>query len=224
MELANPGQLLKPAMFAQLEMQVGAKAPVLVVPDSAVIDSGTRRIVLVQIKEGSFEPREVKLGERSENYVEVREGVKEGEQVVVAANFLIDAESNLKAAVGGLGGHSGHGNAAGSTGAAPAGAPAAAATASVVASHKGQGTVEGVDPKAGTMSINHGPIQTLKWPAMSMEFKVANVSLLQGIKPGATITFEFVERQAGEWVVTSILPVVLGPTAAKATSKSHSGH
>ena len=102
-ELANPGQLLKPAMFSQVELQVGAKAPVLTVPDSAVIDSGTRRIVLVQLKEGRFEPREVKLGARSDNYVEVREGVKEGEQVVVAANFLIDAESNLKAAIGGLG-------------------------------------------------------------------------------------------------------------------------
>lgn len=221
-ELANPGQLLKPAMFAQVEMQVGAKAPVLVVPDSAVIDSGTRRIVLVQIKEGRFEPREVKLGERSENYVEVREGVKEGEQVVVAANFLIDAESNLKAAVGGLGGHSGHGSAAGSTGAAPAGAPAAATPG--VASHKGRGTVEGVDPKASTMTVNHGPIETLKWPAMSMEFKVANASLLQSLKPGTAIAFEFVERLAGEWVVTSIIPAAPAPIAAKAASKSHSGH
>jgi RND family efflux transporter MFP subunit len=221
-ELANPGQLLKPAMFAQVEMQVGAKAPVLVVPDSAVIDSGTRRIVLVQIKEGRFEPREVKLGERSENYVEVREGVKEGEQVVVAANFLIDAESNLKAAVGGLGGHSGHGSAAGSTGAAPTGAPAAATP--VAASHKGQGTVEGVDPKVGAMNINHGAIETLKWPAMTMEFKVANASLLQGIKPGIPVAFEFVERRAGEFVITSILPAAPAPTVAKAASKSHSGH
>jgi len=100
--LANPGQLLKPAMFAQVEMQAGAKAAVLSVPDSAVIDSGTRRIVLVQVGQGRFEPREVKTGDRSDNYVEVREGVKEGEQVVVAANFLIDAESNLKAAIGGM--------------------------------------------------------------------------------------------------------------------------
>jgi RND family efflux transporter MFP subunit len=221
-ELANPGQLLKPAMFAQVEMQVGAKAPVLVVPDSAVIDSGTRRIVLVQIKEGRFEPREVKLGERSENYVEVREGVKEGEQVVVAANFLIDAESNLKAAIGGLGGHSGHGSVAGSTGAAAAGAAAPAAP--TAASHKGQGRVEGLDPKAGTVTINHGPIDTLKWPAMTMEFAVANASLLQGVKPGTAIAFEFVERKAGEWVITSIVPAAPASTAAKPASKSHSGH
>jgi len=91
-------------MFAQVELPVGGKAPRLAVPDSAVIDSGTRRIVLVQLEQGRFEPREVRLGARSNGYVEVLEGVEAGEQVVVAANFLIDAESNLRAAIGGMGG------------------------------------------------------------------------------------------------------------------------
>jgi Cu(I)/Ag(I) efflux system membrane fusion protein len=197
-ELANPGGLLKPAMFAQVEMPVGAKGTVLTIPDSAVIDSGTRRIVLVQLQEGRFQPREVKLGGHSDNYFEVREGVKEGEQVVVAANFLIDAESNLKAAIGGLG--AGGGPAAAPN--APASASAAAAPAAV--GHKGQGTVDAVDAKAGTVSLNHGAIASLKWPAMTMEFKVANPSLLSDLKPGAPVSFEFVERQPGEWVVTSI--------------------
>jgi hypothetical protein len=94
--------LLKPGMFAQVELAVAARGPVLTVPVSAVIDSGTRQIVLVQLAEGRFEPREVKLGARSDDQVEVRDGVRAGEQVVVAANFLIDAESNLKAAVGGF--------------------------------------------------------------------------------------------------------------------------
>ena len=102
-ELANPGQLLKPGMFAELELSVGTNAKVVTVPISAVIDSGTRRIVLIQAGEGRFEPREVKLGARTDSYVAVTQGVKEGEQVVVAANFLIDAESNLRAAVGGFG-------------------------------------------------------------------------------------------------------------------------
>ena len=103
-ELANPGQLLKPAMFAQVELQVGTAVPVLTVPDSAVIDTGTRRMVLVQREAGRFEPREVRLGERSEAYVEVLAGVRAGEQVVVAANFLIDAESKLLAVIGGMAG------------------------------------------------------------------------------------------------------------------------
>ncbi len=102
-ELPNPGQLLKPGMFAQVELAALARKSSVTVPLSAVIDSGTRRIVLVQVKEGRFEPREVKLGARSDDHVEVLDGVKDGELVVVAANFLIDAESNLKAALGSFG-------------------------------------------------------------------------------------------------------------------------
>ena len=127
-ELANPGQLLKPAMYAQVDFSVGARQPVLTVPDSAVIDTGTRRIVLVQVAEGRFEPREVELGGRGDVFVEVVAGVREGEKVVVAANFLIDAESNLRAAVGALGGRAGRdGPAQGSGAAAPAGTSATAA-------------------------------------------------------------------------------------------------
>ena len=88
--------------------------------------------------------------------------------------------------------------------------------------HKGEGTVDSIDAKAGTVSLNHGAIPTLKWPAMTMEFKVANPSLLNSLKPGAPVAFEFVERQPGEWVVTSITPTAA--KAAAAAPKSHSGH
>lgn len=103
-ELANPKGLLKPAMFANVELAVSHGGKVLTVPASAVIDSGARQVVLVRLAEGRFEPRTVKLGSRSENYVEVLEGIAEGEQVVTSANFLIDAESNLKAALSGMAG------------------------------------------------------------------------------------------------------------------------
>jgi len=102
-ELANPDGLLKPAMFASVELAASHGGKVLTVPVSAVIDSGKRQIVLVQLAAGHFEPRTVKLGSRSENYVQVLEGVAEGEQVVTSANFLIDSESNLKAALSGMG-------------------------------------------------------------------------------------------------------------------------
>lgn len=233
-ELANPGQRLKPAMFAQVELGVGGKSPVLAVPDSAVIDSGTRQIVLVQVGEGRFEPREVEIGARAENYVEVLKGVRDGEPVVVAANFLIDAESNLKAAVGSLGGHAGHGSAA-AGGAAPAAHEKPERSVSPAAvGHKAEGTVDGIDAKNGTLSLNHGPVATLKWPAMTMEFKTANASLLSDLKPGQAVRFEFVERQPGDFVVTSI--VAAGPTPGKAPQgkpvaapasagpSNHSGH
>lgn len=220
-ELPNPGQLLKPAMFAQVELPVGGKGEVVTVPTSAVIDSGTRRIVLVQAKEGRFEPREVKLGQRSDNYVEVQEGVRNGEPVVVAANFLIDAESNLKAAVGGFG-HASHGGSApkqDAAAAAPAGEHAGHQESKPTAvGHQAEGTVEEFDVKAGTISIAHGPVPSLKWPGMTMEFTLANPGLLSGIKPGLAIRFEFVERKPGEWVVTAIKP------GASKAANPHAGH
>lgn len=108
-ELHNAQALLKPAMYARVEFASSHnKAKVLAVPDSAVLDSGTRQVVLVELGAGRFEPRVVKLGTRGDGYVEVLDGVKAGEAVVVSANFLIDAESNLKAALGGFG-HDAHG-------------------------------------------------------------------------------------------------------------------
>jgi Cu(I)/Ag(I) efflux system membrane fusion protein len=75
---------------------------VLAVPESAVLDSGARQAVLLDKGEGRFEPREVKLGRRGGGYVEIIDGVTEGDAVVTSANFLIDAESNLKAALKGF--------------------------------------------------------------------------------------------------------------------------
>lgn len=101
-ELANRDGMLLPNMYADVEIGSGDAAPALTVPDSAVIDTGTRRIVILDRGEGRFEPREVKLGQRGDGRVAISEGVAEGDRVVVSANFLIDAESNLKAALSGL--------------------------------------------------------------------------------------------------------------------------
>jgi Cu(I)/Ag(I) efflux system membrane fusion protein len=95
-ELANPDLLLKPDMYAEAEIETGNGNAVLSVPDSAVIDSGDRQMVLVDKGEGRFEPRSVHLGRRDSDYVEIRDGVGDGEKVVTSANFLIDAESNLQ--------------------------------------------------------------------------------------------------------------------------------
>lgn len=121
-ELSNPGGLLKPDMYASVQLAAGqGKAKSLAVPNSAIIDSGTRQVVLVARGAGLFEPREVKLGLRADGYTEIVAGVNEGENVVVRANFLIDAESNLKAALDSFGGHAGATPAAG----APAPLPSA---------------------------------------------------------------------------------------------------
>lgn len=101
-ELPNPEEVLLPGMYADVEVATGSGIPVVAVPESAVLDSGTRQVVILDKGEGRFEPREVKVGARGEGVVEIREGVAEGDRVVTTANFLIDAESNLKAALRGL--------------------------------------------------------------------------------------------------------------------------
>jgi Cu(I)/Ag(I) efflux system membrane fusion protein len=101
-EFANPHGKLKPEMFADVEITVrlGDK---LAVPEGAVIDTGVRKVVIVDRGSGYFEPREVRLGARAGDVFEVLSGLQAGERVVTSANFLIDSESKLKEAVGGMG-------------------------------------------------------------------------------------------------------------------------
>ncbi len=99
-EVKNLDHRIKHEMFADVEIGAGVEGgEKLVVPTSALIDSGNRQVVLIDRGEGRFEPRAVKIGIRGEGFVEIMDGVKAGEQVVVTATFLIDAESNLKAAL-----------------------------------------------------------------------------------------------------------------------------
>jgi RND family efflux transporter MFP subunit len=128
-EFPNPELVLKPAMYADVTLALES-AEGVAIPDSAVMDTGVRRVVFVESAPGTFEPREVRLGVRGDGRAQVLAGVAEGEKVVVRANFLLDSESRLRAAltkmtgggeaspgvskgaggvVGGGGGHEGHG-------------------------------------------------------------------------------------------------------------------
>ncbi len=98
-ELPNPDLALKADMYATAEIAAPAGTQVLTVPDSAVLDSGARQVVLIDRGDGRFVPRPVKIGQRAGGYAEIREGVAAGDKVVVGANFLIDAESNLRSAL-----------------------------------------------------------------------------------------------------------------------------
>jgi Cu(I)/Ag(I) efflux system membrane fusion protein len=131
----------------------------------------------------------VKLGIRGDGYVEVLEGVKAGEAVVVSANFLIDAESNLKAALSGFG-------------------PGAAAGGPVT--HRGEGGIEAVDPARSTVTLSHGPVASLKWPAMTMDFRVKDPALMRTLKPGQKVEFEFVDSGSGEYLIVRAKPPAAG--------------
>jgi Cu(I)/Ag(I) efflux system membrane fusion protein len=97
--LPNPDLALLPDMYADVEIATGSDRAVVAVPVSSVIDSGRRQVVIVDLGNGRFEPRDVKLGRRGPEYVEVLDGIHDGDSVVVDGNFLIDAESNLSSAL-----------------------------------------------------------------------------------------------------------------------------
>jgi len=99
-ELANTDSRLRAEMLGEVSIDTGARdIERMAVPESAVIDSGTRQVAIVARGEGRFEPRDVRLGQRGEGFVEVLDGLAEGDKVVVSGQFLIDAESNLKSAL-----------------------------------------------------------------------------------------------------------------------------
>ncbi|MDW5317649.1 efflux RND transporter periplasmic adaptor subunit [Rhizobium sp. PL01] len=101
-ELPNPDGQLMSNMYAEVEIEAGAGNPVVAVPNSSVIDTGDRQIVFLDKGEGRFEPIDVGLGVRGEDMTEITKGIATGDRVVVSANFLLDAESNLNAALSAL--------------------------------------------------------------------------------------------------------------------------
>jgi Cu(I)/Ag(I) efflux system membrane fusion protein len=207
-ELANPQGQLKPGMYGTVQVDAGPKREVVTVPDSAVIDSGTRQVVLVALGEGRFEPRDVKLGTRGEGFIEVLSGVKDGESVVTRANFLIDSESNLKAALSGF-------TADKNT----------SAGGGVTAS--GEGSVVEIDVAGSKMTLDHDPIPALKWQRMEMEFNVAPGALPKSVKPGDRVKFDMKAGQPGEFIITRVEPAAAKPAvpapaaAPKADAHKH---
>lgn len=139
---------LRPGLFGTVLLEQPVSQPILAIPRSAVLDTGTRQMVLVQTAPGRFAPREVTLGRRAGDRIEVLTGLADGEAVVVAANFLIDGESNLQSALQGLGGHAGH--------AAPAAAPTSNADATGDA-QAGYGAPTAPDPHAGHAATPAAP-------------------------------------------------------------------
>ncbi|MFA5951165.1 MAG: efflux RND transporter periplasmic adaptor subunit [Hyphomicrobium sp.] len=98
-ELPNPDLALLPDMYGDVEISTGSNEDVVAVPASAIIDSGSRQVALIDLGDGRYEPRQVELGRRGDGFIEILSGVSGGERVVVNGNFLIDSESNLQAAL-----------------------------------------------------------------------------------------------------------------------------
>jgi Cu(I)/Ag(I) efflux system membrane fusion protein/cobalt-zinc-cadmium efflux system membrane fusion protein len=100
LKFANPGYQLKPGMYANILLKRVVAKNSLVIPQEAVIDSGVRQIVFVTVGEGKFQPREVNIGlEVNENEFQVLDGLQEGEEIVLSAQFMLDSESRLREAI-----------------------------------------------------------------------------------------------------------------------------
>ncbi|MCA0177159.1 MAG: efflux RND transporter periplasmic adaptor subunit [Proteobacteria bacterium] len=179
--VANPGGRLTPGMLLRLQV-VGPSRSRLVVPAEAVIRTGTRAVAIVRKGNGAFEPREVQLGADLGDHLEVLHGLAEGDQVVASGQFLIDSEARLKSVLGAM-----------------EAAPSASAAA---VAHAATGVVESV--AADSITISHGPVPALQWPAMTMDFGKADPKAFMDLKPGDAVRFEFREGGPLDWELVSV--------------------
>ena len=187
-ELANPGGQLVPGMFVTVNLSTRAQEG-LTVPTEAVIQTGKRSVVMLAEANGTFRPVDVEIGIESNGQTEIRRGLELGQKVVVSGQFLLDSEASLK----GIG-----------TPSMDAVTQAAPELPAAVQEHHGMGKVEAVSKDSVTVS--HGPIPTLQWGAMTMDFKISATGIPASVKPGARVQFAFTMNKDGLPVLTRIEP------------------
>ncbi|WP_395058630.1 efflux RND transporter periplasmic adaptor subunit [Polaromonas sp.] len=190
LELANPGARLVPGMFVQMQLMDTRPGKVLLIPTEAVIQTGKRSVVLLAEKEGRFRPVEVETGIESGGQTEITKGLQAGQQVVVSSQFLIDSEASLKGVEARLN-------------------DPGAAGASAAPRHLGEAKVDAV--ARDTVTLTHGPIASLKWGAMTMDFKLPETGLPRNVQSGDAVTFEFYMDAEGLPRLTGITPMASAP-------------
>ena len=193
-ELRNPGERLVPGMFVAMQFMDMRPDSGLLIPTEAVIQTGRRAVVMLAEENGRFRPVEVQAGLESGGQTEIRRGLQAGQRVVVSSQFLIDSEASLRGLEARL-------NEAPAT-------PAVSA-----ARHEGQAKVEAIDKT--TITLSHGPIASLKWGPMTMEFKLPPASAVpRNLEVGDPVTFEFTMEADGVAQLTRLSPMAQEPRAA----------
>ena len=170
-ELANANGALVPGLFVQMQFMDMRNQKALLVPTEAVIQTGKRTVAMLAEENGRFRPVDVEIGIESGGQTEIKRGLQLGQRVVVSSQFLIDSEASLKGVEARLNVEP---------------PPTAASTA---ARHTGTGKIEAIG--RDTMTLSHGPIASLKWPAMTMDFKLPKGGAPRGLEAGDRIDFEF---------------------------------
>ena len=207
LELANPTGRLVPGMFVSMQFTDTRADKALLIPTEAVIQTGKRAVVMLAEDNGQFRPVDVEIGLETGGQSEIKRGLQAGQRVVVSSQFLIDSEASLKGVEARL-------NAAPGT-AAPTAATAASATPAAGAPrHVGEGKVESITKDA--MTFSHGPIPTIKWGAMTMEFKLPPGGTPGNLKPGDRASFEFFIDADDLPQLTRVTPMATAPAASAA--------
>jgi Cu(I)/Ag(I) efflux system membrane fusion protein len=182
----NPGEILKPGMYANVQILAAPRENVLSVPRQALIRSGRADRVIVALGEGRFRAVEVVAGMESGDAIEIVSGLQGDERVVVSGQFLIDSEANIQASALRM-----------------QGATASDATAAAPPI-PGEGMVTAVMADHRMLTIEHAPIEALGWPAMTMDFNVTERVDLSGMKLGSRIRFTLIPGEQGAYRIDSI--------------------
>ena len=203
LELANPGARLVPGMFVSMQFMGMQAQKSLLVPTEAVIQTGKRTVVILAEENGRFSPVDVQTGLESGGQTEIKRGLQASQRVVVSSQFLIDSEASLKGVETRLNEPP---KPADATGATPAN------TATTAPRHEGEAKVVAMGKEAITLS--HGPIATLKWGAMTMDFKrPALPDLPKNLAVGSQVGFEFFMDAEGLPQLTRVTPMALAAPA-----------
>ncbi|MDB5885548.1 MAG: secretion protein HlyD [Polaromonas sp.] len=198
LELANPGARLVPGMFVTMQFMDMQAEKSLLVPTEAVIQTGRRTVVLLAEDNGRFRPVEVQAGIESGGQTEIRRGLQQGQRVVVSSQFLIDSEASLKGVEARLNE-----------------LPPPAAAAAAEPRHQGEARIEAMGSDAITLS--HGPIASLQWGPMTMDFKPPPQAARPGnLKAGDRVGFEFYMGADGLPQLTRVSPLAAPPVPATA--------
>ena len=171
-ELSNAGLKLSPGMFVTMQFMDTQKAKALLIPTEALIQTGKRSVVLLAEEGGRFSPVEVQAGIEYGGQTVIQSGLKAGQRVVVSSQFLIDSEASLRGVEARLNDE-------------PKPTQAVAAER-----HQGSGRIEAMGRDG--ITLTHGPVPSLKWGAMTMEFKPPPAKEIQrGLGVGDRVDFEF---------------------------------
>jgi membrane fusion protein, copper/silver efflux system len=171
MALANPKRMLVPGMFVQMQLTGSQARPTLLVPSEALVRTGKRTLVMA-VEDGAFRPVEVQIGYEQGGKTEILAGLRQGQKIVLSGQFLIDSEANLKGVEARL-------------------SPGEEqnTTSSTQLTYRTNARVEAVT--GDTLTLTHPEVPALKWPGMTMDFKLAPDLASPKPSAGSEIDIEF---------------------------------